>query len=863
MADIKSDSCLNFSIEILAFKFFFMKTSVTLKACVFSLLTTVMCLTGCNHTPSSSPSVLKCNYKEQPLGIGTKTPRFSWEISNKVKGTMQTAYQILVAAGEDRLTEQDSVIWNSGKIVSNSNIQVPYEGKPLQPSTRYYWKVKFWDQHGTPSEYSDVAWFETGLFSAGDWKAQWIFNGIKAPENEADMYKDIPAPLFRKDFSLEKNVKTARLYIAGLGYFEAYVNGKKTGKDVLNPGWTDYSKRIQYNTYDVTDLVSTGDNTIGILLGNGWYNPLPLYLFNRINLRKILTIGQPKLIAQLKVEFTDGSQQLIVSDASWKTGNSPILRNNVYLGEKYDARLEQDDWDSPGFNDKSWRQAKLTESPGGRLVAQLQEPVRVTREVKPVAFWQVSPGVYIFDMGQNFAGCARLKVQGSSGTRVQLRYGELLFKDSTLNDRSTMACHIMKGSYIQQRPGAPENADQRDIYILKGRGEEEYNSRFTFHGFRYVELTGFPGTPGLNTLTGLRMNSDLTPNGSFECSDSLFNQIQQNTQWTLLSNVFSIESDCPGREKFGYGGDIVTACEAYIDNYAMPSFYSNMVMNFQDEQKPSGGMPECAPDNGIYDMGLTDNTGPIGWMIAHPFLLDKLLQYYGDISLVEEQYDAFRKLTDFISEHANHNIISIGIGDHGTIAPKDLPVTGTAFYFYCADKLSEFSGLLNRKQDQKKYADLANTIKMTFVDSFINKETGAVGKGTQADQSFALYFNLVPPDYKDRVLQYLISDIVEKRDHHLSTGIFGTKFMFNVLHTTGNDSLAEMINNQTTFPSYGYMIEHGATTLLESWRGGGSQNHPMFGSVSEWFFKALGGIAPAPDAQGFDKIQISPAINGG
>ena len=830
------------------------------KTLTIVILSCILAASSCSRKTTEAPLNIRCNYKINPLGIDTPAPSFFWEIPSTTRGTMQSAFQLLIASRQDILNEKDADMWNSGKVASIRNIQVRYNGKALQSSTRYYWKVKFWDQQGNSSGYSEEGWFETGLLSPADWKAEWIYNGTDAPENEAEMYKDSPAPIFRKDFQAQKEIKSARLTIAGLGYYEAFLNGLKIGSDMLNPGWTDYSRRIQYNTYDVTSMLSGGPNTIGVLLGNGWYNPLPLYLFNRLNLRNVLTIGQPKFIAQLRIEFSDGSETIVATDTTWKTGDSPILRNNVYLGEKYDARLEQDGWNIPGFYATGWKDAMLADSPGGRLVAQIQEPVRVTREVKPASFWEVSPGVYIFDMGQNFAGCARLKVSGAAGTRIQMRYGELLFNDSTLNDRSTIACHIMKGSYVTQRPGAPENADQRDIYITRGKGEEVYHSRFTFHGFRYVELTGFPGKPDITTLTGLRMNSDLNSSGSFECSNELFNQIQENTLWTLLSNVFSIESDCPGREKFGYGGDIVTASETYIDNFDMSSFYTKVVRDFQDEQDTDGGMPECAPDNNIYDAGLTENTGPIGWMIAHPFLLDKLLNYYGDSALVREQYESFKKLTDFITSHAEHTMIDQGIGDHATIAPKDLPVSGTAFYYYCAEKLSEFAGLLNIPKDQEHYSSLAGSIKESFTDSFINKETGAVGKGTQADQSFALYFDLVPDELKNKVLQYLIDDIRLKRDYHLSTGIFGTKFLFNVLKTYGKDSLAYVINTQRTSPSYGNMIEDGATTILESWHGRGSQNHPMFGSVSEWFYKAQGGISPAPDAMGFDKIIIAPSF---
>ncbi|HLF32662.1 MAG TPA: family 78 glycoside hydrolase catalytic domain, partial [Cyclobacteriaceae bacterium] len=579
---------------------------------IFLIGSLISFIAGCGPKPiPDPPATLKCEYRSAPLGIDAAKPRLSWEIPNSRRGTMQSAYQVIVSTSGSVFTETEADAWNSGMVKSARNIQVEYNGEPLKPGKRYFWKVKFWDENGTASEFSSSSWWETGLMDPSGWKGAWIYNGIPAPENEADMYKDTPVPLFRKEFNITKEVVSARLYITGLGYYESFLNGARVGDRMLEPGWTNYAKTIQYSVYDVTHMLQPGENAIGVIVGNGWYNPLPLYLFNRLNLRNILTIGQPKFIAQMNITYADGSSESVVSDVSWKTGNGPILMNNVYLGEKYDARLEQEGWAEPDFDEKTWSEVVIAEAPGGELVAQIQPPIRITRYVVPVKLTQPKRGTYIFDMGQNFAGVARLTVKGPAGTRVQMRYGELLHEDGTLDDRSTIACHIMEGWYVQHRPGAPRNANQTDTYILKGKGEEVYHSRFTFHGFRYVELTGFPGTPAFETLRGLRMNSDLAPAGKFECSNPLLTKIQENAEWTFLSNVFSIESDCPGREKFGYGGDIVTASEAYIYNYDMSNFYSKAVMDFSNDQRPSGGMPECAPDNAIYDKGLSEDTGPI------------------------------------------------------------------------------------------------------------------------------------------------------------------------------------------------------------------------------------------------------------
>ncbi len=820
---------------------------------IFSLLL------SCSRQKASLPSPfdLQCEYRVNPIGIDAVQPRLFWEIPNTPRGTMQSAYQVMVASSDSLLNSDNPDLWNSGKVTSNENIQVDYNGKKLESGERCYWKIRFWDQQGNVSNYSKSAWWETGLLSAGNWKGNWIYNGTAAPDSDADMYKDIPAPLFRKEFSTSKKIASARLYISGLGYYEAYINGDRVGDHVLDPGWTDYAKRVEYATYDVTGMLHAGNNAIGVMLGNGWYNPLPLYLFNRLNLRKILKIGQPEFIAQLNIVYTDGTTDQVVSDISWKTGDSPILMNNVYLGEKYDARLEQDGWDETGFNDSKWKTAVRAEAPGGLLVAELQPPIRITNFIAPVKMTEPKKGVYIFDMGQNFAGVARLKVNGPAGTKVQMRYGELLYPDGTLNDKSTIACHIMEGSYVKHRPGAPLNANQTDTYILKGKGLEIYKSSFTFHGFRYVEVTGFPGKPNMKSVMGLRMNSDLDLAGTFECSDTLLNKIQHNAQWTFLSNVFSIESDCPGREKFGYGGDIVTASEAFMLNFDMATFYTEAIENFADDQHPDGGMPECAPDNGIYDDGLTPNTGPIGWMLAFPWLQKKLYTYYGDKRILEKEYNATQNLVEFIHQHAPGNLVEKGISDHESLMTKPFLVSGTAFYYDHARSLAGFAAILGKTDDYGKYTKLADDIKQSFIDTLVNKTTAEVDSGTQASQSIALYYNLIPENLKKQALKVL-ADNINEHQNHLTTGIFGTKMMFEVLRKNNLNNLALAINDQHSFPGYGYMIDSGATTIWESWKGSGSRNHPMFGSVSEWLYKGIGGISPADDAIGFNHIIIKP-----
>ncbi len=514
---------------------------------------------------------LKCEYRLNPLGIDAPQPRLSWVMESKERGQSQTAYQVLAASTPDKLLKGQGDLWDSGKVLSGESVHVVYSGQALCTGQRVYWKARLWDKDGKPSAYSQPAWWEMGLLAPEDWRAAWITGKHTAPLSEQEMFNDHPAPLFRKEFTLDRKIKRARVFVSGLGYYELRLNGERVGDHVLDPGWTTYSKRVLYSTYDVTSQLQRGANAVGVMLGNGWFNPLPLRLWGAINPRDNLTIGEPRVIVQLAVDFTDGTSQTVASDQTWRAGQGPVLRNSVYLGEVYDARKEQRGWDRAGFDDSNWELAVLATGSLGPLRAQDAPPIRVTRTLKAVKLTEPKPGVFIFDLGQNFAGWVRLRAKGPAGTRIRMRYGELLYSDGTLNGMTAVCGQIKQGgsSYRYEGAGAPKTAFELDEYILKGEGEEVYTPRFTFHGFRYVEVTGFPAKPTLETIEGLRLNSDVAPAGSFECSNERLNRIQQMVLWTELSNLFSVESDCPHREKFGYGGDIVAASEMAMLNFDM------------------------------------------------------------------------------------------------------------------------------------------------------------------------------------------------------------------------------------------------------------------------------------------------------
>lgn len=800
---------------------------------------------------------LKTDLQNTPLGFDNPIPEFSWILESSERGISQTEFEIVVSDDENNL--EIGKIWKSGKILGNQTFGIRYAGKPLKSFTRYFWKVRVWNQKGEMSEWSQPSWFETSMMNPDDWRAQWISDQRPLPSKDEDFYKEMPNPLLRKEIKLKKEVKSARLYIAGLGYSITYINGQRVSDHMLDMPWTQYSKQVTYSTFDVTSMLRKGENAVGVMLGNGWYNPMPIKLFRTWNLRDYLTVGKPCLKAQVRITFSDGSIKTIVTDESWKSGDGPVLKNSVYLGEWYDARFEQKGWNTAGFDDKNWQKAKIETGPKGNLIASYIPPIRVTKIVKSVKMTEPSPGVYLFDLGQNFAGVPRLKVKGATGTTVTLRSGEDIHADGTLNYLTVIAGQLKSMWNMSGGPGCPKDPMMVNTYILKGEGDEVFTPESTFSSFRYVEVTGFPGKPDLNAIEGLRMNADLQETGSFECSNTMFNQIQEMTKWTFLSNVFSIQSDCPAREKLGYGADIVTTAEAFCYNFDMGSFYRKVVQDFVNDVRPNGGMSEIAPNIGINGESMGGDTGSPGWQLAFPFGMKVLYDYYGDLTTAQKNYEVLKRQIDFMHSVTPDHIVEKCISDHASIDPKPVALSATAFYYHHVIILAEFASLLNKKEDAANYEKLADEIKAAFVKTFLKTGTGVFDSGTQAAQLISLYYNLVPENEKAAAVDRLLLEIYNKHKGHLSTGIFATKFMFDFFRQENRNDVSYTVANQRTFPGWGNMIANGATTLYENWTYPDivdSQNHPMFGSISEWFFKSLMGINSL--APGFTQIEIKP-----
>lgn len=804
------------------------------------------------------PINTKVNNQLNPLGIDIPIPEFSWTLTSSERGSSQSAWEIVVSDNENTLNSGKKLTWESGKVTGSQFFGVVYKGQPLKPFTRYFWKVRVWDQNGKESKWSNVSWFETSMLSTSDWKAQWISDTKPLPAKDEDFYKPSPNPLLRKEFNLKKEIQSARLYITGLGYYTAGINGERVGDHMLDVPLTQYSKQVMYSTYDVTALFHKGTNAIGVSLGNGWYNPMPIRLFRSTNLREAMTVGKPCLKAQIRVTYTDGSIETIVSDQSWKAGEGPVLMNSVYLGETYDARLEQKGWDRPGFNDSKWTAAKVVNGPSGKLAAQDIPPIRITKILKPVKITEPAPGIYLFDFGQVFAGVPRLRVNGPAGKTITLREGEDIHADGSLNFLTVITGQLKAMWNLRGGPGCPDNPMNIITYTLKGNGEEIYTPQFTFSSFRYVEVSGFPGKPGLDALEGLRMNTDVEETGSFECSNPMFNQLHEAVKWTFQSNIFSIQSDCPAREKFGYGADIVATTEAFCYNYDMSRFYRKIARDFVNDVRPKGGMPEIAPYNGLAIKGIGDQSGPLGWQLAFPYSVKQVYDFYGDKAFVEQNYEILKRQVEFIRSVYPDNIVPQDISDHESIDEKPEAFTATCFYLQHVNILLEWGELLQKQSDVAEFKKLAEDIRQAAIRKF-GKGDGIFDNGTQAAQLFALYHNTVSENEKQAAFKHLLEEIYLKHKGHLSTGIFATKYLFDISRIWNRNDVAYSVANQRSFPGYGYMLDHGATTLWESWEYPdtvNSQNHPMFGSVDEWFYRSLLGINSI--TPGFRTFHIKP-----
>ena len=809
---------------------------------------------------------LLVEYLKDPVGIDCVEPRLSWHVVSDGTGQVQSGYQILAASSGELLDKDKGDLWDSGKVESDETLHIRYGGKKLESYQRCYWKVRVWDKDGKVSGWSEVGFWSMGVLDAGEWKGKWLgyvkkFSGEKELAMKGKWKQEAPSPMFRKGFTAKKQIAYATLHVCGLGLFEAYINGEKVGDHVLDPAFTRYDRASLYVTHDVTDMLAKGKNAIGVMLGNGWYN---VFCDAAWDFDKAPWRGKPKMLAQLRIEYTDGTVEYVVSDDSWKAATGPVYLDGIRQGECYDARLEIDGWTGAGFDDSSWARPEIVEAPGGMLRAQMIAPMKVVEKIDPALLDEPKPGVFVYDMGQNIAGWVRLKVSGPRGTKITIRYGERIFEDGML-DQKEVKRHIY------------EEESNISTYTLKGDGVEVWEPKFSYYGFQYVEVTGFPGTPTLDSIDGCVVHTAFENSGEFECSDHLLNKIQNCALWSYRGNFHGIPTDCPHREKNGWMGDAHLAAEQAMYNWANGAGYSKWLMDLHDEQKESGALPGIVPTGG---WGYSWGNGP-AWDSAYLLIPWYMYQYYGDTGILAKHYDRFTRYVDYLTsrgedllasrEQKRQNpdaevqkkpgyIIMFGLNDWApakTQTPGE--VTSTVYYYIDTMITAKAAEILGKKEDAKKYTELAEKIKKAFNDTFY-KGDGIYDKGSQTALCFPLYYGMVPEKEQRKVLAKFVKNIKDN-GYHIDTGILGAKAVYNVLAENGELETAYKMLMQKSRPSYGYWIEQGATTLWEQWSGAESRNHIMFGDISAWFYKNLAGIRLDESGTGaFKHFVIKPQV---
>jgi alpha-L-rhamnosidase len=834
---------------------------------------------------------LTCEYRTNPLGIDVTAPRFSWRMVSDRHGARQTAYRIHAASDPERLGEGKADRWDSGKIESDQSVHVAYDGRRLQSRERVYWNVMIWDESGSVSQ-SEPAWFEMGLLRRKDWKAKWIGAALIGGPRTT-----VPAPYLRKPFVLSGTIKAARLYVTALGLYECSINGQAVSDDVFTPGWTDYGKRVQYKVYDVTHVLHEGENAIGAILGDGW----AVGHLGWDHRQKYT--DRPRLLAQLEIALLDGSVITVATDRTWKYQFGPLVENDFLMGEAYDARLEMPGWDAPGFDDKSWLRVELFDDPGAARVATNGPTVRRIEKLTPVSD-PVERGRfnslrYIFDLGQNMVGRVRFRGSAPAGTTIRLRFAEVLDADGslyTINLREARAT---------------------DVYTFKGEGEEVWEPRFTFHGFRYVELSGYPGEATRDTITGIVLHSEMAPIGEFECSDPLINQLQHNILWGQKGNFVDVPTDCPQRdERQGWTGDIQVFAHTAAFNLNIASFMTKWMQDVADSQSEQGCIPPIVPKA----IAHTDDGGP-AWADAAIICPWTVYLAYGDKRILENNYMSMTRFMDFMLATSPGYIRCApeyegwpGFGDWLSInadTPRDL--IGTAFLAYDASLMAQIAVLLGKARAAAQYRKLFADVKEAFGDRYLKGSklpevsalasplrqmmdgADSLSRGTlkavdygpvtsevfntalftptQTSYVLALHFNLLPEKLRSLAAAELVTDI-ERRGMHLSTGFVGSPYLPHVLSSSGRLDTAYALLSQKTWPSWLYAVAQGATTIWERWDGWteengfqdpemNSFNHYAYGAIGAWLYNTVAGIEIDPEQPGYKHAILRPQPGGG
>jgi alpha-L-rhamnosidase len=784
-----------------------------------------------SSTDKCIATAMKCENQALPIGIDKRRPGFSWLFTQAGRNRKQSAYRILVSSSYRRISHHVGDMWDSGKVLSPATNLVRYGGKPLAGKTRYYWKVMVWDSEGHNSRYSRISTFETSLFHKDDWKACWI-GGFD---------------LLRKEFTIRKQVLQARLYATGLGYHEIYLNGKKTNDQVLSPSFTDYKKHIEYIVSDVTASLQNGFNAIGVMLGSGWY------LNGWFG-------GEKRALVQLDIAYADGSSEIVISDGSWMGSSGPIVKESIFDGEIYDARLEQQGWNLPGFRGTGWMPVKELAEVEADLVPQMLPPIRVINEIKPIAVNKVHDQSYVADFGLNMAGWVRISVRGSKGDKVTMRYGELLHPDGSVD----MTTNLL--------------AKATDIYILKGTADEVYEPRFTYHGFRYVEVGEYPGTPGIDSFMACVVHSDVKEISGFKCSGKQLNLIHEIMKRTLSNNLHSIPTDCCQRnERLGWMADAFAASEACLYNFDMHQFYKKWLEDIRDAQNPDTGelMSTVAP--------YIDGRSYVTWNAAYPIMVHHLYQYFGDVEAVESHYTHLKKMFSFFESIEDddglirtkpHPVFRLDFADWLSIKVTQPHQVDNCFYYKIADLMCKLAGALGQKDDESYYLAKAEKIKSTYNKNYlhpVHKGSGfynSLDRISQTGNALPLCFGMVPDAWREKVGQNLIWDVADARGSaQMTTGILGTKYLTEYLAETGQAGILYDLFSRSEYPGWGYMLKRGATTVWERWEymradEMNSHDHPALASPDTLFWRTFAGISWPVSENGIRVFTFKPFLSG-
>ncbi len=794
---------------------------------------------SCNKNESNEIKIgnLKCEYLINPVGIDVQAPRFTWQITGDKTGSKQTACEIIVGTDSLELMLGRGKLWNSGEIKTGKSLVI-YSGISLNPFTKYFWRVKIWDEKNTDSKWSETASFETGMMDSKNWRGDWI-----SDTRDVDLR---PAPWFRKEFTSSKAVQSARIYIAVGGLYELYLNGEKVGNHRLDPMYTRFDRRTLYVTYDVTKMITAGENAIGVLLGNGWYNhqSTAVWYFDEAPWR-----ARPKFCLDLQINYSDGTKGIILTGTDWKTSLSDVVFNSIYTAEHQDARLIQSGWNKPGFDDSKWKAAIPIGSPSNKIVAQNLHPIRNVEEIQAKEMVKFSSTNYLFDFGRNISGVTQLKIKGVAGTEVRLIHAERLGKNGKA-DLSNIDVHY--------RPTDDSDPFATDIYYLSGN-DDEFMPHFNYKGFQYVEVkSSKPVELTKESLTTWFMHSDIPVAGNISSSNPTLNNIWEATNNSYLSNLFGYPTDCPQREKNGWTGDAHIAIETGLYNFDGITIYEKWLADHRDEQQPNGVFPAIIPTSG---WGYTWANGP-DWTSTIAIIPWNIYLFYGDFRLLNQCYDNIKRYVDHINNESPDGLTDWGLGDWvpvKSVTPKEF--TSSVYYYTDVTILAKAAKLFGHQKDAEIYSKLAEKIKNAINQKYLNEETGVYGSGLQTELSVALYWRIVPENLKSKVAKNLADRVIED-NKHIDVGLLGTKAILNALSENGYAELAYEVALQETYPSWGWWIKNGATTLYENWNIESdrdlSMNHIMFGEIGAWFYKGLGGIFPDPGNPGFKNVILKP-----